>query len=291
LHLADVITKNREHIKQVLLYTIQNEPPSLSSYPDQKRGSVPFSRALKDLVRMCLQKDPSKRPTCAKLLTHALFAQRTPTPTALVNDLLDKIQDVHGPAAAGSPAQGGGGGGMGPGGLGGGGGGLGIGGGERAPGTEAVDVAQLIVSPAVTSALAAGPSRASSKAASASEDEAELPTERASGVGSGGEAPSRASNHKGGAPLAPVWSFDDDLLREAAAVAGIVLPSAAATPATATRRPSATIVVPELPSADPPMSPVAHAVAGEDVPTSPDPAVEVVEVESRLDQVIPTDPI
>jgi serine/threonine protein kinase len=78
---------------KVLLYTIQNEPPSLASYPDGKRDSIPFSRSFRDLVRMCLQKDPSKRPTCAKLLTHALFTQKEPNPNSLVNDLLSKMRD------------------------------------------------------------------------------------------------------------------------------------------------------------------------------------------------------
>ena len=81
---------------KVLLYTIQNDPPSLASYPDQKRDGVPFSRAFKDLVRMCLTKDPSKRPTCAKLLTHAVFTHKPPAPAALVADLLDRIPDVAG---------------------------------------------------------------------------------------------------------------------------------------------------------------------------------------------------
>lgn len=79
---------------KVLLYTIQNEPPSLSTYPDGKRDNIPFSRSFRDLVRMCLQKDPSKRPTCAKLLTNALFTQKEPTAQPLVTDLLDKVTGV-----------------------------------------------------------------------------------------------------------------------------------------------------------------------------------------------------
>jgi len=78
---------------KVLLYTIQNEPPSLATYPDGKRDNIPFSRSFRDLVRMCLQKDPLKRPTCAKLLTHALFTQKEPTPLSLVNGLLNNIRD------------------------------------------------------------------------------------------------------------------------------------------------------------------------------------------------------
>eukprot|EP01094_Clydonella_sp_ATCC50884_P006446 TRINITY_DN1561_c0_g1_i2.p1 TRINITY_DN1561_c0_g1~~TRINITY_DN1561_c0_g1_i2.p1 ORF type:complete len:435 (-),score=124.92 TRINITY_DN1561_c0_g1_i2:191-1495(-) len=49
---------------KVLLMTLQNPPPSLEGA---------YSKALKDLVEQCLQKDPSKRPTAAKLLEHKFF--------------------------------------------------------------------------------------------------------------------------------------------------------------------------------------------------------------------------
>ena len=58
---------------KVLLYTIQNDPPSLKSYKDEKRNGEAFSRMFKEIVKMCLQKDPVKRPTCKKLMDMPFF--------------------------------------------------------------------------------------------------------------------------------------------------------------------------------------------------------------------------
>lgn len=54
---------------QVLLMTIQNPPPTL----EQDSGSKHFSKHMRDMVQLCLNKDPSKRPTAAKLLEHKFF--------------------------------------------------------------------------------------------------------------------------------------------------------------------------------------------------------------------------
>lgn len=42
---------------QVLIMTIQNEPPSLKSYPDGEKGvdGETFSRGFRELIRLCLQ--------------------------------------------------------------------------------------------------------------------------------------------------------------------------------------------------------------------------------------------
>mmetsp|Transcript_33776 Transcript_33776/g.76367 ORF Transcript_33776/g.76367 Transcript_33776/m.76367 type:complete len:589 (-) Transcript_33776:301-2067(-) len=184
---------------KVLLYTIQNDPPSLSTYPDSKRDGVPFSRTFKDLVRMCLQKDPSKRPTCSKLLSHALFTQREPSPAALVTDLLDKVADV---GAGGGEAL------------------LAPGGGEL-PGTRPVDLAQLM--PHVGGADAAG-----GRAAAVPENEV---TTRAGYNGAGHSAAAPQTEEAPGEEM-PAWSFGETQLRadllEAAGEAGIQPPSAPA---------------------------------------------------------------
>jgi len=54
---------------KVLLMTIQNPPPTL----EQDSGSKHFSKHMRDMVQLCLNKDPSKRPTAAKLLEHKFF--------------------------------------------------------------------------------------------------------------------------------------------------------------------------------------------------------------------------
>jgi len=59
---------------KVLLMTIQEDPPSLKSYDDDKQmNGSSFSRHFKEMIRMCLQKDPKKRPACSTLLQHKFF--------------------------------------------------------------------------------------------------------------------------------------------------------------------------------------------------------------------------
>ncbi|XP_076950972.1 serine/threonine-protein kinase BLUS1-like [Bidens hawaiensis] len=53
---------------KVLLMTLQNAPPGLDYERDKK-----FSKAFKDLVAACLEKDPKKRPSSDKLLKHPFF--------------------------------------------------------------------------------------------------------------------------------------------------------------------------------------------------------------------------
>ncbi|KAJ7569223.1 hypothetical protein O6H91_01G067600 [Diphasiastrum complanatum] len=53
---------------KVLLMTLQNAPPGLN-YERDKR----FSKSFKEMIAMCLVKDPSKRPTAEKLLKHSFF--------------------------------------------------------------------------------------------------------------------------------------------------------------------------------------------------------------------------
>jgi len=84
---------------KVLLYTIQNDPPSLKTYKDDKYGDEPFSQNFKQFVRMCLCKDPAKRPTCTTLLAHKFFTKEY-SPESLVSELLDHVQDVNNETSA-----------------------------------------------------------------------------------------------------------------------------------------------------------------------------------------------
>lgn len=56
---------------RVFSMVTQNPPPSLvdGASSDKRR----FSHQFKDFISLCLQKDPSKRPTAAKLLKHKFF--------------------------------------------------------------------------------------------------------------------------------------------------------------------------------------------------------------------------
>lgn len=60
---------------KVLLMTIQKPPPSLDSYYEDEDDNTKWSRSFRDIIRLCLQKDPSRRPSCEQLLNHRHFKQ------------------------------------------------------------------------------------------------------------------------------------------------------------------------------------------------------------------------
>ncbi|XP_041994871.1 serine/threonine-protein kinase BLUS1-like isoform X2 [Salvia splendens] len=53
---------------KVLLMTLQNAPPGLDYERDKK-----FSKSFKQMIAICLVKDPTKRPSAKKLLKHSFF--------------------------------------------------------------------------------------------------------------------------------------------------------------------------------------------------------------------------
>lgn len=81
---------------KVLLMTIQNPPPSLKTYDDFSKTKNKFSRHFKDVIGLCLQRDPRNRPSATTLLTKTFF-KRAPPASFLVKDLLEahKIPDTN----------------------------------------------------------------------------------------------------------------------------------------------------------------------------------------------------
>ena len=84
---------------KVLLMTLQNPPPTLESSGQSGAGGVgggpkkTFSRALKEFVGLCLQKDPSKRPSAEKLLEHR-FLKEAKKSDYIVKTLLKDIPSL-----------------------------------------------------------------------------------------------------------------------------------------------------------------------------------------------------
>lgn len=78
--------RSRESAHNVLLQTVQGKPPKLNSVG----GVHQYSRAFKDVVDACLVKDPSKRPTAAKLLLTPFF-KSSKKRSYLVNTILDGL--------------------------------------------------------------------------------------------------------------------------------------------------------------------------------------------------------
>ncbi|KAF9978121.1 hypothetical protein BGZ73_003693 [Actinomortierella ambigua] len=56
---------------KVLMLTLSNDPPTL----DRESTKHRYSKLLKEMIDSCLQKDPSRRPTAEKLLSHSFFKQ------------------------------------------------------------------------------------------------------------------------------------------------------------------------------------------------------------------------
>jgi len=72
---------------RVFSMVVQNPPPALE---DSKRK---FTSSFKDFVSLCLQKDPSKRPSASKLLKHKFFKNKK-SREYLVNTVLSQLPSV-----------------------------------------------------------------------------------------------------------------------------------------------------------------------------------------------------
>ncbi|KAL5699818.1 non-specific serine/threonine protein kinase [Ranunculus cassubicifolius] len=70
---------------KVLVMTLQNPPPGLDYERDKK-----FSKYFREMVSMCLVKEPSKRPTAEKLLKHHFFKHAKPC-EPIVRTLLEGL--------------------------------------------------------------------------------------------------------------------------------------------------------------------------------------------------------
>ncbi|KAK3828698.1 MAG: kinase-like domain-containing protein [Benniella sp.] len=56
---------------KVLMLTLSNDPPTL----DRESTKHRYSKLLKEMIDSCLQKDPARRPSAEKLLSHSFFKQ------------------------------------------------------------------------------------------------------------------------------------------------------------------------------------------------------------------------
>ena len=78
---------------RVLVLTIEEPPPSLKAYPnDRQRDGAHFSSNFDDFYRKCLQKSPRLRPSTEELLKHRFLKNRSCY--ALVDQLLKHIPSV-----------------------------------------------------------------------------------------------------------------------------------------------------------------------------------------------------
>ena len=95
---------------KVLLLTIQEDPPSLSTYNDADDIPLLWSQSFRSMIALCLQKDPSKRPTCQELLAHPHFQPladaevRAEWRGRTKQDVCDVVEDVEKSGSSGTVA-------------------------------------------------------------------------------------------------------------------------------------------------------------------------------------------
>ncbi|KAF9323647.1 hypothetical protein BG006_001271 [Podila minutissima] len=75
---------------KVLMLTLSNDPPTL----DREATKHRYSKVFKEMIDMCLQKDPSRRPTAEKLLSHSFFKQAKKR-SYLVSGLLHSVPPLE----------------------------------------------------------------------------------------------------------------------------------------------------------------------------------------------------
>ncbi len=75
---------------KVIYLTLSGNPPTL----DKKQCARKYSRAFKDMIDCCLQRDPNRRPTARALLKHPFFKSAAKKPAYLQESVLNRVPSV-----------------------------------------------------------------------------------------------------------------------------------------------------------------------------------------------------